>query len=131
MEARGAEVNWRADEAASLSARTAELELRCRRPGTRMATIAIDRTHDLPHDKARNLAARLATDLAQRYRLAWHWEDDDIRFQRPGVSGRLHIGPSQIRLDIKLGLLLAPFRSSIEQQVNAELDRLTGGTTVT
>src|SRR5579864_6502737 len=129
MGARGAEVNWRADEGASLSARTAELELRCRRPGTRMATIAIDRTHDLPHDKARNLAERLATDLAQRYGFAWRWDDDDIRFQRPGVSGFLHIGASQIRLDITLGLLLAPFRASIEKQVNAELDRLTGGTT--
>jgi putative polyhydroxyalkanoate system protein len=94
-----------------------------------MATITIDRTHGLPHDEARNLAAGLATDLAQRYGFAWHWEDDDIRFQWSGVSGRLHIGPSQIRLDMKLGLLLAPFRSSIEQQVNAELDRLTGGTT--
>ena len=94
-----------------------------------MATISIDRRHDLAHDKARDLAERLATDLQQRYDFAWRWEGDDIHFDRPGVSGRLHIGATQIRLDIRLGLLLMPVRSVIEKRINAELDELTGGPT--
>jgi putative polyhydroxyalkanoate system protein len=94
-----------------------------------MATISIDRAHGLTHDQARNLAERLATDLRHRYDFAWHWEGDDIHFARPGVSGLLRVGASRIGLDIKLGLLLAPFRSSIEKQVNVELERLTGRAT--
>jgi len=94
-----------------------------------MATISIDRTHDLAQDRVKDFAERLARDLQQRYDFAWDWEGDDIRFERSGVSGRLHVGARQIRLDMRLGLLLMPFRSAIEKRINAELDELTGGTT--
>lgn len=93
-----------------------------------MATISIDRTHNLPHSSARDLAERLARDLEKRYSLAWSWEGDAIHFERPGVSGRMHIGAMNITLDIKLGLLLTPLRSTIEKEINAQLDALTGRT---
>jgi putative polyhydroxyalkanoate system protein len=94
----------------------------------RMARIAIDKTYDFPQSRARHLAERLARDLEQRYDVAWGWEGDDIRFARPGVSERMHVGPTNIALDMRLGLLLTPFRATIEREVSAQLDKLAAGT---
>ena len=92
-----------------------------------MATIAIDRPHHLSQQKAKRLAERLARDLAQRYGLACDWDGDDVRFRRPGVSGRMHVGRTTLTLDVSLGLLLSPLKPTIEREIHAQLDRLTGG----
>jgi putative polyhydroxyalkanoate system protein len=93
----------------------------------RMATISIDRPHHLSQQKAKDLAERLARDLAQRFGLAWDWDGDDVRFRRPGVSGRMRVGETMLTLDVKLGLLLSPLKPTIEREIYAQLDRLAGG----
>jgi hypothetical protein len=35
------------------------------------------------------------------------------------------VGASDIRLDVKLGLLLTPLKPSIEREIHAQLDKLT------
>ena len=92
-----------------------------------MATISIDRTHRLSQKNARDMAERLAKDLEKRFDLAWRWEGDDVHFQRPGVSGSMHVGKTKITLDVKLGLLLTPLKPAIEREIHAQLDKLTGG----
>lgn len=91
-----------------------------------MATISIDRPHHLSQQNAKDLAETLARDLERRFGLAWHWQGDDIRFRRPGVSGLMHVGANAVTLDVRLGLLLAPLKPSIERQIHAQLDRVTG-----
>ena len=92
-----------------------------------MATISIDRTHRLSHKNARDIAERLARDLEKRFALAWNWEGDDVHFKRPGVSGNMHVGKTRITLDVTLGLLLTPLKPAIEREIQAQLDKLTGG----
>jgi putative polyhydroxyalkanoate system protein len=48
-----------------------------------------------------------------------------VHFQRPGVSGSMHVGRSEITLDVKLGLLLTPLKPAIEREIHAQLDKLT------
>ena len=91
-----------------------------------MPSISIARPHALSHRKARDLAGRLAKDLEKRFNLAWSWDGDDVRFERPGLSGRMHVGKETITLDVRLGLLLAALKPAIEREIHAELDRLTG-----
>jgi hypothetical protein len=40
----------------------------------------------------------------------------------------MHVGPTNIALDMRLGLLLTPFRATIERGVSAQLDKLAAGT---
>jgi putative polyhydroxyalkanoate system protein len=80
----------------------------------------------MPQAQAKALAERLARDFEQRFGLVWRWDDDVIRFQRPGVAGTMRVGPATIALDLTLGLLLGALKPVIERQVNAELDRLGG-----
>ena len=91
-----------------------------------MAKISIGKRHHLSHRKAKSVAERLANDLEQRFALAWNWDGDDVHFERPGVSGSMHVGKSEIRLDVKLGLLLTPLKPAIEKEIHAQLDKIAG-----
>jgi putative polyhydroxyalkanoate system protein len=88
-----------------------------------MAKIAVSCNHTLPHDRARDVAARLARDLQQRYQIEYHWAGDDVVFKRAGVSGRVHVTDRCIEVDASLGLLLSAMKPTIEREIRAELDR--------
>ena len=89
-----------------------------------MAAISIARKHTLPHPAAREAAERVAQDLKSRFDLDFAWRGDDVEFRRPGVSGRMHVGPDTISLDVHLGLLLTPLKPAIEREIGVALDKL-------
>ena len=91
-----------------------------------MATITVSKRHHLSHRKAKAVAEQLANDLEKRFALAWRWEGDHVHFERPGVTGTMHVGTSAIKLDVKLGLLLTPLKPAIEREIHAQLDKLAG-----
>jgi len=90
----------------------------------RMPSISIAKVHALPHKKARDAAERVAGDLKQRFDLDYAWEGDHIVFERPGVSGRMHVGKDRVTLDVQLGFLLTPLKPAIEREIHAQLDKL-------
>ena len=87
-----------------------------------MSTIRIDRPHHRSQADAKALVERIARDFEKRFDLAWHWDGDDVHFRRPGVTGLMHVGETNIVLEVRLGLLLAPLKPAIERQMNAHLD---------
>jgi putative polyhydroxyalkanoate system protein len=89
-----------------------------------MASISIAKRHQFSHKKAKDVAEKIAKDLNQRFDLDYAWEGDDIEFERPGVSGRMHVGKDRISLDVSLGFLLTPLKPAIEREIHAQLDRL-------
>lgn len=91
-----------------------------------MPTIAIKRHHKLDPKKAKAAAHKVIKDLTARYQLVCSWDGDDVSFERPGVSGLMHVGKSEVRLDVQLSFLMTPLKGSIEQAIHNELDRLFG-----
>ena len=89
-----------------------------------MASISIEKAHALTHKKAKAAAEALAEDLRERFDLAWSWEGDHVVFERPGVQGRMLVGATHIRLDVRLGLLLTALKPTIEREIQAQLDKL-------
>jgi putative polyhydroxyalkanoate system protein len=89
-----------------------------------MASISIAKKHNLTHKKAKAVAEKIAQDLKQRFALDYAWDGDSVDFERPGVSGRMHVSKDKIVLDVSLGFLLTPLRSTIEKEITAQLDRL-------
>ncbi|HET7362943.1 MAG TPA: polyhydroxyalkanoic acid system family protein [Burkholderiales bacterium] len=85
--------------------------------------IRLVRKHALSRSKARALAER-AIHVVATYDVQTDWEGDVLRFRRPGVDGQVRFTPSQIRVEVKLGLLLRPFRSRLAAQISQQLDRL-------
>jgi len=94
--------------------------------GSEMASITVSKRHHLSQKKAKLVAEKLANDLEKRFSLAWRWDGDHVHFERPGVTGSMHVGATDIRLDVKLGLLLTPLKPAIEREIHAQLDKLTG-----
>ena len=91
-----------------------------------MATISISRKHTLSHKKAKSAAERVANDLQERYGLAYEWNGDDLDFDRPGISGCMHVSRNAIALDVSLGFLLSPLKPTIEREIGAQLDKVLG-----
>jgi putative polyhydroxyalkanoate system protein len=91
-----------------------------------MPAISIKRRHKLEHKKAKAAAEKIARDLNKRFDLAYEWDGDQIEFERPGLSGSLHVGKTDVRLEVELSFLLFALKGPIEQEINNQLDALFG-----
>jgi putative polyhydroxyalkanoate system protein len=73
---------------------------------------------------ARAAADKMAAHLGRKFGLKGDWEGDTLHFDRPGVSGTLHLTPKHLVLAVTLGFLLKAMRGPIQQAVEEELDKL-------
>ena len=89
-----------------------------------MASISITRKHSLSHKKAKDAAEKIAKDLQKRFDLDYEWHGDHIDFERPGVSGQMHVGKDRIKIDVQLGLLLGMLKPTIEREIGVQMDKL-------
>lgn len=89
-----------------------------------MPTISIKRRHKLDHKHAKAAAHKIARDLNQRFGLTCEWDGDEVSFDGAGVTGTMHVGKSQISLDVQLSFLLTALKGPIEREINKQLDAL-------
>jgi putative polyhydroxyalkanoate system protein len=87
-----------------------------------MARMSIARKHGLTHKKAKEAAQKVADELRARFELNYAWRGNDIEFDRPGLSGRMHVGKDEVRLDCELGMLLSLLRSKLESEIDKEFE---------
>ncbi len=67
----------------------------------------------------RTLIRQLAAKLEEKYQLKAHWlNDDEVEVQRTGVKGRISLVPSEVRVEIKLGLMMRAFKSILETEIS-------------
>jgi len=89
-----------------------------------MADIHLERQHSLGLAGARAAADKLAADLGKRFGLTGEWRGNDLEFERPGVSGKLSVSDTHVRLEVALGIMLKAMKGSIESAVNHEVEKL-------
>jgi putative polyhydroxyalkanoate system protein len=89
-----------------------------------MSEIRIRRTHSKSLDEARKVAEKMAKQLRKDFDLDYAWDGQVLRFERSGVDGELHVTAKEVRLEAKLGFLLAFLKPRIEAEVESQLDRL-------
>jgi putative polyhydroxyalkanoate system protein len=89
-----------------------------------MADIDIRRAHDLGLKGARVAADQMAEDLGKKFGLSGGWTGNTHHFDRPGVTGSLHLTDKELHLTVKLGLLLKMMRRPLEDAILRELDSL-------
>jgi putative polyhydroxyalkanoate system protein len=96
-----------------------------------MADIRIHRDHALGLQRAREIAwawaeqaeAKLSMDCT----VLEGKTSDTVQFTRSGVKGELIVAADHFELSAKLGLLLGAFKSTIEGEIQKELDALLAG----
>jgi len=93
-----------------------------------MARMSIAKKHRLSHKKAKEAAQKVADDLKARFDLDYAWRGNQIDFKRPGLSGTMHIGKDEVRLDCELGMLLSLLRPKLESEIDKEFEKRFGKT---
>jgi len=89
-----------------------------------MATIKIRRAHALSPARLRDAADKIAAKLNEAFDMEFQWEEDVLRFQRPGVHGQLTVRQREVLIDAQLGLVLALMQSRIEVAIHENLDQI-------
>jgi putative polyhydroxyalkanoate system protein len=93
-----------------------------------MGTLSIAKKHSLTHKQAKAAAQKVADDLKERFDLNYAWKGDSIAFERPGLSGKMHVGRTEVRLDCELGLILSLLQSRLEAEIHKEFTKRFGKT---
>ncbi|ALT76070.1 polyhydroxyalkanoic acid system family protein [Paucibacter sp. KCTC 42545] len=93
-----------------------------------MADIRIHRDHALGLTRAREIAWAWAEQVEEKFGMdctVLEGETSDtVAFTRSGVKGELIVAAKHFELHAKLGLLLGAFKTSIEGEIEKELDGL-------
>jgi len=87
-----------------------------------MSVIRISRSHSLDYDHAKASAEQVVVDLAERFGVKYHWEEETVRFKGAGAKGYMSVLPNKVDLKMELGFMLRPFRSKIENAISRNLD---------
>jgi putative polyhydroxyalkanoate system protein len=91
-----------------------------------LAQIVFERAHSIGLDRARSIAQRLADEMREEFRVDSDWDGDALSFQRSGLSGVLQVFEDRVRLEARLGFLLAAYKPRIEARLAENFDRYFG-----
>ncbi|WP_429235949.1 polyhydroxyalkanoic acid system family protein [Aeromonas salmonicida] len=93
--------------------------------GSSLSTIQVNRQHPLGLAGVRLAAEAIAQDMSEEYQLDCEWEDEEetrLLFRGAGVNGFLYLTDTNLQLEVRLGLMLLPVRSVLEQEILEYVD---------
>ncbi len=93
--------------------------------GSSLSTIQVNRQHPLGLAGVRLAAKAIAQDMSEEYQLDCEWEDEEetrLLFRGAGVNGFLCLTDTNLQLEVRLGLMLLPVRSVLEQEILEYVD---------
>ncbi len=93
-----------------------------------MSTIEFTRAHNIELSKGKNLLLNIAQRLAKQYAGSYTEHSSGVVFTAPGVKGTIELTCSTVVVHAKLGLLMRPFKSAIEQLFHQEIDQALAST---
>lgn len=70
------------------------------------------------------MACKLADELSGKFDAKCEWDGPELRFTRPGANGCVRISDNDVRIEVKLGMMLSPLKSKMESIISDELDTL-------
>ena len=87
-----------------------------------MPKIDIRRPHQLSIPEARALVDQVAARMREKFGMDGQWQGDTFEFSRPGVRGTINVGSDAIQVNAELGMMLAPLKGMVEQEIRRKLD---------
>jgi putative polyhydroxyalkanoate system protein len=92
-----------------------------------MATISISRNHTKTVEDLRKKIDEMSGSLEAKYGVKGRWQGNTMLLEGSGmargVSGRIDVMPSQVRIELDLPLLLRAMKGQIEESLNRKIDR--------
>jgi putative polyhydroxyalkanoate system protein len=87
-----------------------------------MARIDIQRDHTLGLAQARSQVDALAERLRSKLEVQTRWEGDVLHFSRGGVDGHISVEARSVRVQARLGLMMAALKPMLEAEIQRRLD---------
>jgi len=87
-----------------------------------MPRIDIRRPHQLSIEEARAVVDKVAARMQEKFGMQGRWQGDTLQFSRSGVSGTIAVGSDAIEVKAELGMMLAPLKGMVEQEIRRKLD---------
>ncbi|MCX7264434.1 MAG: hypothetical protein EBR17_04030 [Betaproteobacteria bacterium] len=99
-----------------------------------MADILIERSHALGMERAREVAAQWQSEAKEEWGMECQYHaneaneqgevQDRLTFERIGAQGSLCVSATQLKMQLSLGFLMAPYKDRIEEKIAKNLDAL-------
>ncbi|CAA0088163.1 Uncharacterised protein [Zhongshania aliphaticivorans] len=87
-----------------------------------MSTISIRQQHNKSPEELRSLIEQMTVKLEQRYQLNTRWlSSNEVEVARSGIKGRISLGSDEVAVDIKLGLMMGAFKSTIQSEITRSM----------
>lgn len=87
-----------------------------------MPRIDISRPHQLSVAEARAVVDKVSARMQEKFGMTGQWQGDTLGFSRPGVNGAITVGADTIQVKAELGLMLAPLKGMLEQEIRRKLE---------
>jgi len=83
-----------------------------------MSSIVVRKKFTMPRAKLRKQLDELAARLGEQTTVECCWNSDRcLDFKLNGAQGQFNIEGKEVELNVRLGLLLRPFKARIEQEI--------------
>ena len=87
-----------------------------------MPNIDIRRPHQLSIVDARAVVDQVAARMYEKFGMTGQWQGDTLQFSRAGINGSIAVEDDAIQVRAQLGMMLAPLKGMIEQEIRRKLD---------
>ena len=90
-----------------------------------MPKVNVEQPHSLSVPEARLKLDQLGQELADKYGLTVSWpKETEASVKRTGATGTIRIGATSVVVDLDLSFALTPIKSTVEDKIRSELQRL-------
>ncbi|WP_372860598.1 polyhydroxyalkanoic acid system family protein [Spongiibacter sp.] len=84
-----------------------------------MSTISLSQRHSKSEADVREMLEALAKKLDERYQLKARWlSERELELKRSGIQGVLQLLEGEVKVDIRLGMVMKPFKSKIRDELS-------------
>ncbi|MGM0563358.1 MAG: polyhydroxyalkanoic acid system family protein [Pseudomonadota bacterium] len=92
-----------------------------------MSQINIVREHPFTTEEAKSHLEVLRDRLRDRAGIDSRWQGDRLEIQGRGARGQIQLYPDSLEVKLKLNMMLAPLKHTIEQKIHEGLDKAIDG----
>ena len=87
-----------------------------------MSTIYRQKSHNYGKEAACKIAEELADNLAGKYDLSCHWDENHLHFSRMGANGVIIVDDEHVEVQVKLSFLLMAIAPAVESEIDEYLN---------
>jgi putative polyhydroxyalkanoate system protein len=87
-----------------------------------VSKISLCQAHNKSPEELRDLIGQMAVKLEERYQLTSRWlGTNEVEVARSGINGRITLCDFEVKVDIKLGLMMGAFKSIIQREISRSM----------